>query len=135
MRREKNADAEVAMRFPNEGQHLLATRRVEPSRGLVKKHECWIVDQRLAELHTLLHARRVSTDGAISLFEQAGVTQRVGSTRSCRGWWKTACFRHVRQELRGTHEGRQTVVLRHIADASPHVDVRRRNLPQQLCRA
>ena len=48
VRREQHADAELAVRLPDERQHLLASGRIESRGRLVEKDERRIVHERLA---------------------------------------------------------------------------------------
>ena len=59
-------------------EHLVAPGRVEPVGRLVEQQQLRVVDQRLGQLHPLLHAGGVAADRAVALLVQADVAQRLG---------------------------------------------------------
>ena len=103
MRREQDTDAKFAVSFSNQVEHLLTSKGIEAGGRLVQEHDGWIMHQCLAELHALLHARRVAADRAIAFLEEARVAQGVRRSRPRRIGRESAELRHVCQELRGTH--------------------------------
>src|SRR4029079_8718442 len=99
VRREQHADAELAMRLSNEREHVFAPRRIETGRWFIEEDERGIVHECLAELHTLLHARRGAADRAVPFLEQSDVSQRISRSRSSTRRWQATHLGHVRQEL------------------------------------
>jgi hypothetical protein len=75
------------------------------------------VDQRLRQLHALLHAGRVAADRPVALLEQADVAQDLGGPLTRRVARQARHATHVRDEVGGRHVGWQAVVLRQVADA------------------
>src|SRR4029079_10489990 len=56
VRGDQHRDAEFSSGTSDQGHHVLATRGIEPVSRLVEEEQLWIVDERLRELHALLHA-------------------------------------------------------------------------------
>ena len=132
VRREQQADAELAARLADQREHLLAAGRVEPRRRLVEEDEHRVVDERLRELHALPHPGRVAADRPVALLEQADVAQRVRGAGAGLAARQAAHLRHVAEELRRRDVPRQAVVLGHVAEPGPDRDVARRVLPERL---
>ena len=63
-------------------EHLPPPERVEPGGGLVEEREHGIVDERLRELHPLLHPGRVRPHRPVALLEQADVAEHVGGAQA-----------------------------------------------------
>ena len=82
----------------------------------VRENERWIMNQRLGQLHSLLHSGGVSANRAISLLEQPYVSERVCRTRPRHRRRKPTHLRHVRKKFRRAMLCRQTIVLRHVPD-------------------
>ncbi len=122
VRREQHADAELAVRLPDQRQHLFAPQRDRGPRSARRGTRTRDRAPAPGQLHALLHAGRVAADGAVALLEQPGVAQRVGGAGARRRRRKAAHLRHVRQELGGAHLARQAVVLGHVAEPRAHGD-------------
>ena len=132
VRREHDADSEVAVRLADEVEHLVASRRVEAGHRLVEQDEDRVVHERLGELHPLLHPGRVAADRPVPLLEQPDVPERVGGARPGVAGREPADSGHVGQELgRGNVVG-EAVVLGHVAETRPNRDVARRVLAENL---
>ena len=71
VRRDHDADPELAADAPDEVEHLAAAEWVEAGGRLVEKRDHRIVDERLRELHALLPSRS-------STFPSAGTAPRTG---------------------------------------------------------
>ena len=122
VRRDHDADPEFAADAADQFEHVAPPERVEPGRRLVEKREHWVVDERLSELHALLHACRVGADRPITLLEQTDVPEQVGGSQPRRRAREAAQLGHVAEEFRGGCAGRQTIVLGRVADARPVLD-------------
>ena len=101
---------------PDQLQHLVAAGRVEAVRGLVEEEQPRVVDERLGELHALLHARRVAADRAIPLLVEPDVAEHLGSPLAGGGPRQAGHLGEVRHDIGRRHVRRQAVVLRHVAD-------------------
>src|SRR6188508_1279762 len=117
--RDDDGDPEVATDALDELEHLVASGGIEPVRRLVEEEESRIVDERLGQLHALLHAGRVAADLAVSLLVEADVAEDVGRALPRGAAGHAGDAGHVRHELGGRHVGRQAVVLRHVPDTRP----------------
>ena len=60
----------------NELDHARARGRIEPVGGLVEKQQLGSVRDGLRQLGGLLHAQRVSADGAVAHFAQSDIEER-----------------------------------------------------------
>jgi hypothetical protein len=78
------------------------------------------VDERLGQLHTLLHAGGVAADLAVTLLVEADVAQRLRRALAGRRTRQAAHPAEVGDQLGRAEVGRQAVVLRQVADARPH---------------
>ncbi len=75
--RDQYRDAELSPDPRDQLEHACAAGRIKAVRRLVKQQQPGVTDQRLGQLHSLLHAGRVGTDLAIPLLVQTDVTKRV----------------------------------------------------------
>ena len=122
VRRDHDADPELAADAADQLEHVAPPERVEPGRRLVEKREHGVVDERLRELHALLHAGRVRAHRPVTLLEQADVPEQVRGPKPRRRAREAAQLGHVGEELRGRRARRQTIVLGRVADARPVLD-------------
>jgi hypothetical protein len=122
VRRDHDADPELAADAADQFEHVAPPERVEPGRRLVEKREHGVVDERLRELHALLHAGRVRAHRPVTLLEQADVPEHVRGPQPRRRAREAADLGHVGEELRGRRARRQTIVLGRVADARPVLD-------------
>ena len=82
------------------------------------------MDQRLRELHALLHAGRVAVDRLVALLLEAGVVQRRVRALHRLGARQARQLAGVGAQLDRAHPGEERLLLRHVADAI--ADLRRR---------
>ena len=120
MRGHQDRDPELGADPPDEVEHLVAARRIEPVRRLVEEHELRVVNERLGELDPLAHPGRVPAHLSIALLEQADVAKRFGRALARGSARQPVDLGHVADELGGADLERQAVVLRHVADQPPH---------------
>ena len=73
-----DGDPELGAGPPDERQHLVASGRVEAVRRFIEQQQPRIVDERLGQLHALLHAGRIAADRPVALLVQADVTEDLG---------------------------------------------------------
>ena len=119
VRRQKDANAEVATDALDHVQHLFSPAGVQAGGRLIKKHEYGVMHKGLCQLDPLLHPGGVLTDGTVTFLVQAHMPQYVGRTGPGMGCWQAAYLRHVRKELRCCDRGGEAVMLRHIAKPGP----------------
>ena len=100
-------------------EHLVASSRIEPVRGLVEEQQLGVVDDRLRQLDPLLHAGRVAADRPIALLVQAHVAEHLGGPLARGSGRQPGHTAHVAHELRGGDIGREAVVLRQVAHELP----------------
>ena len=129
VRRDDDADPELAPDAADQLEHVAPPERVEPGRRLVEEREHRVVDERLRELHALLHPGRVRAHRPVALLEQADVPQQVGGAQPRGRARQAADLGHVGEELRGRRAGRQAVVLGRVADARAVLDDARVSRP------
>ena len=110
-------DTEVAVDLRDEAEHVVAPHGIQAIRGLVEKHELWVVDQRLRELHPLSHAGGVTVDRTVALFIQADVSEDVRGPLPRRRHRESGHPRHVHNEIGCRHVRRETVMFGHVTDA------------------
>ena len=122
VRREEHADSELPVRLSYEGEHLFAAQGIQARRGLVEKHECRVMHQRLPELDPLFHPGRIAPDRPIPLLEKPGVPERVGGPRARDRRRQAARFRHVREELGRAHLRGQAIVFGHVPQPATNTD-------------
>ena len=67
----------VPMRWIS-AEHRVAAGRVEAVGRLVEQQQVGVVDERLGQLHPLLHAGGVAADLAVALLVEPDVAQRLG---------------------------------------------------------
>ena len=116
VRRDDDRDPELGAGPPDEREHLVAPARVEAVGRLVEEQQPRIVDERLGELHALLHAGRVAADRPVPLLEQPDVAQDLGGPLPGGRGRQPGHLGEVRDELGRRVVGRQRVVLGHVAD-------------------
>ena len=112
-------DPELGPGPPDELEHLVATRRVEPVRGLVEEEEPGVVDDRLGQLHPLAHPGGVAADRPVALLREPHVTEDVrralpGGLRRQAG--QLAGLGH---ELGRADVRRERRMLGHVAHVAP----------------
>ena len=117
VRRDDDADAELAADAADQLEHLAPPERVEAGGRLVEERDERVVDERLRKLHALLHPRRVRAHRPVALLEEPHVAQHIGCPQPRRRRREAADPGHVREELRRRHVAREAVVLRRVADA------------------
>ena len=72
---DQHGDAEHRADAADQTEHVVTPCGVQTVGRLVEQHELWVVHEGLGELHSLLHACRVATDGPVALFVETGVAQ------------------------------------------------------------
>ena len=117
MRRDDDADPELAAHVADQLEHVPPADRVKSGRRLVEEGDGGIVDERLCELHALLHPRRVRPDRAVALFEQPDVAEDVRGAQAGRRPREPADLGHVGEKLGRGDRAREAVVLRRVPDA------------------
>ena len=116
VRGDDDRDPELGAGPPHEREHLVASARVEAVGRLVEEEQPRIVDERLGELHPLLHAGRVPADRPVALLEQPDVAQDLGGPLASGRRREAGHLGEVGDELGRRVVGRQGVVLGHVAD-------------------
>ena len=135
VRRDDDADPELAADATDQLEHLAAPDRVETGGRLVEEREQRIVDEGLRQLDALLHARGVRPHRPVPLLEQSDVPEHVGRPQARGGPREAADLRHVGEELGRRDSGRQAVVLGAVADPGPELRRHARVLAEDLRRA
>ena len=120
--RDHDVHPELAADPPDQRQHVVALKRVEPVGRLVEEHELGIVDDRPRELHALPLAGRHRADRPEPLLAEADLPERVVRALDRRPRGEAVQLAEVPDEIGGVHVGRQVVVLGRVTDAGAHLD-------------
>ncbi len=121
MRREDQVDVLVVAEIADELEHLVAPLGIHPVRRLVEKQQIGIVDERLRQLDSLLHARRIRLDVAVTRLAEADVVEHlVGTLHRVDGGQpgKLTAIAHERYRV---HAGNVRVALGHVADVGTNL--------------
>ena len=116
VRRDDDADAELAADAPDQLEHVAAAHRVEPGGRLVEERQHRIVNERLGQLHPLLHPGRVGPHGPVALLEQPDVAEDVGRAQAGGRAREPADLRQVGEKLGSRDRTWEAVVLGCVPD-------------------
>ena len=105
VRAENEVHALVVPEIANQLEHLLAALRVHAVGGLVEEQQVGIVDQRLRQLDSLLHAGRVRLDVAVARFAEAHVVEDLVGALNRVGRLAGPRARRSTDERHGGHAG------------------------------
>jgi hypothetical protein len=120
MRGDQHRDAELRSRARDQAEHVFPAGGIESVRRLVEQEQLGIVDERLRQFHTLLHARGVAADQPVPLLVQSNVPQHLGGALA-RGLKRQPRHPpHVRDKVGTAHVDGETVVLGHVPDHPPN---------------
>ena len=107
----------------NELEHLVAPLRVHPVGRLVEEQQVRVVHQRLGQLDSLFHARRIGLDVAIPCLAEADVVEHLVRPLHGVGRRQARELPAIPDERDGVHARNVRVGLRHVPD--PRADVLR----------
>ncbi len=109
-------DPELGAGPPDQGEHLVAARRVEAVGRFVEQQQPRVVDQRLGQLDPLLHAGRVAPDRPVAFLVQPDVAEHLGRALAGGRRREPGQAGHLADEIGGGHVGRQAVGFGHVPD-------------------
>ena len=112
-------DPELGPGPPDELEHLVATRRVEPVRGLVEEEQPRVVDDRLRQLDPLAHPRGVAADRPVALLGEPHVTEDVRRALPGGLGRQAGQLASLGHELGGADVRRERGMLGHVAHVAP----------------
>jgi hypothetical protein len=122
VRRDDDRDPEHPVDALDQLEHVVPALRVHAIGRLVEEDQRRVVDQRLGQFDSLLHAGREALDQPVALFAQPNLVEDVGGALASGLGRESAHLAHVGDEIGGGGPGRQAVGFGHVPDPLANLD-------------